>query len=186
MNTPPLDGVHGGAVLAASEALDLQQQFDALNRHMRAVFELAPVAIWITDGDYIVFANRACADLFGAASQALVGRSIYALLAPLSQASVRHTVAQALHGHARADREREDRPARRELREVEIASPALPDHGRTVVQMVITDITQRQRQARWSAATARNCAACRPAWWRRARRSAAASRASCTTNWASG
>jgi len=35
-----------------------------------------------------------------------------------------------------------------ETREVEIASAALPDHGRTVVQMVITDITQRQRQAR--------------------------------------
>ena len=33
-----------------------------------------------------------------------------------------------------------------QARDVEIASAALPDHGRTVVQMVVTDITERQRQ----------------------------------------
>jgi two-component system, NarL family, sensor histidine kinase UhpB len=63
----------------------LQQQIDALNRRMRAVFDLAPVAIWISDGDRIVFAKRACAALFGASErEALIGRSIYALLAPES------------------------------------------------------------------------------------------------------
>jgi signal transduction histidine kinase len=33
-------------------------------------------------------------------------------------------------------------------REVEIAAAALPDHGRSVVQMVITDVTQRQQLLR--------------------------------------
>jgi len=74
----------------------LQQQIDLLNRRMRAVFELAPVAIWITDVDRIVFANCACAALFGASErEALIGRSIYDLLAPESCDAVRQTMAQA-------------------------------------------------------------------------------------------
>jgi PAS domain S-box-containing protein len=128
----------------------LQQQIDALNRRMRAVFELAPVAIWITDGDRIVFANRACAGLFGAAEREdLIGRSIYELLAPESCDPVRQTVAQALQGELNAPTIHE-RIARLDgnLRDVVIAIASLPDHGRTVVQMVITDITERARESR--------------------------------------
>jgi two-component system sensor histidine kinase UhpB len=149
LNTPP-DGVHDGAVPAVSEAVDLQQQLDALNRHMRAVFELAPVAIWIADSDRIVFANRACATLFGAADrEALIGRSIYELLAPSSCEPVRRTVAQALQGDAPVPTINE-RIARMDgrMREVVIAVAGMPDHGRTVLQMVITDITERAQESR--------------------------------------
>jgi PAS domain S-box-containing protein len=133
-----------------SQEQGLRDQLDALNQHMRTVFELAPVAIWITQGDRIVFANRACAVLFGAAArEELIGRSIYALLTPDSHEPVRRTVAQAL-----AD----DRPAPAlseriarldgQVREVVIAVAALPDHGHTAVQMVITDVTERAQERR--------------------------------------
>ena len=133
-----------------SHEQELQYQIEALNRRMRAVFELAPVATWITDGDRIVFANRACAALFGAAErEALIGRSIYELLAPESREAVRQTVAQALQAEALPPTLHE-RIARLDgrLRDVVIAVASLPDHGRTVVQMVITDITERARESR--------------------------------------
>ena len=133
-----------------SHEQELQHQIEALNRRMRAVFELAPVATWITDGDRIVFANRACAALFGAAErEALIGRSIYELLAPESREAVRQTVAQALQAEALPPTLHE-RIARLDgrLRDVVIAVASLPDHGRTVVQMVITDITERARESR--------------------------------------
>jgi len=133
-----------------SREQDLQQQIDALNRRMRAVFELAPVAIWITEGDRIVFANRACAALFGSSQrEALIGRSIYDLLAPESCDAVRRAVSAALRGEVAAPTINE-RIARLDgdLRDVVIAIAGLPDHGRTVVQMVITDVTERALESR--------------------------------------
>jgi PAS domain S-box-containing protein len=128
----------------------LQQQIEAVNQRMRAVFDLAPVAIWITDGDHIVFANHASAALFGATGrQALIGRSIYELLAPDSVDAVRRTMAQAVQDQPVAPIVHE-RIARLDgrLRDVVIAVAGLPDHGRTVVQMVITDVTERARESR--------------------------------------
>jgi PAS domain S-box-containing protein len=133
-----------------SEEQSLRHQIDALNQHMRTVFELAPVAIWITDAGRIVFANVACAELFGAARrEQLIGRPIDALMAPESLPAVHALVARALA---------EDRPvpAVHErvvrldggARDVVIAVAALPDHGRTTVQMVITDITERAEERR--------------------------------------
>jgi PAS domain S-box-containing protein len=133
-----------------SQENELQQQIDTLNLRMRAVFEVAPVAIWITSDDRIVFANRACAALFGSQdSDALIGRTFYELLAPESCDSVRRTMAQALQGGTLAPSIHE-RIACLDgsLRDVIIAVASLPDHGRTVVQMVITDITERARENR--------------------------------------
>lgn len=131
-----------------SEEQGLKAEIDALKRRMRAIFELAPIAIWITRDDHIVFANRACLALFGASdAAALVGKSIYTLLQPESHRSVRHKVAQALASDAPVPIVSE-RIARLDgtLRDVEIAIAGLPDHGRTAVQMVIADITERARE----------------------------------------
>lgn len=133
-----------------SREQDLQQRIDALNKRMRAVFELAPVAIWITEDERIVFANRTSAALFGSSEgEALVGRSIYELLAPESCDAVRRAVAAALSGDVAAPTINE-RIARLDghLRDVVIAISGLPDHGRTVVQMVLTDVTERARESR--------------------------------------
>ncbi|HEY8710679.1 MAG TPA: PAS domain S-box protein, partial [Burkholderiaceae bacterium] len=132
-----------------SEEQGLQAEIEAMKQRMRAVFELAPVAIWITEGDHIVFANRACAALFGAADHtALIGWSIYSLLRPQSHAAVRQRVTQALasDGPVPMVNERIVRFDGTE-REVVIAVAGLPDHGRTTLQMVISDITERSRES---------------------------------------
>jgi two-component system sensor histidine kinase UhpB len=126
----------------------LHEELRALQQRLRAVFELAPVALWIADNDRIVFANRAAVQLLGA-QHSLLGESVYALLRPESHAELRRQVAGALAGateaglvHGRLVR------ADGDDREVEIALAALPDHGRTTVQMVVADVTQRRAAAR--------------------------------------
>ena len=136
-----------------SQERDLHEEVAALTRRFRTVLEMAPVAMWISEGDHVAYANRAAFELFGVQpGQSLVGRSIYALLHPDAHADLRAQISSAIAGEA-ATPVVSGAIARfdGELREVEIASAALPDHGHTVVQMVITDITQRQRQVRHEA-----------------------------------
>ncbi|MES2088628.1 MAG: PAS domain S-box protein, partial [Pseudomonadota bacterium] len=126
----------------------LASQIQALKQAMRAIFELAPVAIWITEGDTIVYANRSSAALFGAHDrEALVGQSIYALLKPESHASVRQQIDEALSNGIPIPMLSE-RIARMdgEVRDVMIAVAALPDHGQTAAQMVISDVTERMQE----------------------------------------
>jgi PAS domain S-box-containing protein len=111
---------------------------------------MSPVAIWITDRDHVAFANRAAFELFGVREgDHLVGRSVFTLLHPESHTALRQQMALAIAGQstptvvsgtiARLDGQ---------VREVEIAAAALPDHGKTIVQMVITDVTHRQQLVR--------------------------------------
>ena len=127
----------------------LRFEIDALRRGFRTVVEMAPNAMWIAESERIVFVNRACVALFGAASpEQLLGRSIYELLDEASRDAVRAEVARALAAKSGAPLlveriERLDGTPR----DVEIAVAALPDHGRTTLQMVISDITQRRRES---------------------------------------
>jgi two-component system, NarL family, sensor histidine kinase UhpB len=126
----------------------LRVENELLRTRMRAIFSLAPIAIWITHDETIAFANQACATLFGAPrGEALVGRPIYPLLCPESHEPVRNAVAKAQSGGSAVVlvSERIARPDG-SVREVEIAVAALPDHGRTAVQMVLTDVTERSRE----------------------------------------
>jgi two-component system sensor histidine kinase UhpB len=132
---------------------DLRARFDALWWRFQEVFELSPTAVWIIEGERIVFANKACVVLFGAASrEALTGRSIYALLRPESHAAVRREVGHVFTPgitpallHERIER------LDGAVRYVEIALAPLPDHGRTRLQMVLSDVTQRRSEALESA-----------------------------------
>lgn len=131
-----------------TEESGLREELNALKQRFQAIFELSPNAIWITEGETIVFANRACFSLFGArGGDHLLGKSIYELLRPESHVAVRQQVDQALAGNTSATIE--ERIARLDgsTRDIEIAVAALPDHGQTTVQMVITDITQRKADA---------------------------------------
>ncbi len=130
-----------------SEVCGLRAAVDNLKSQMRAIFTLAPVAIWITEGDHITFANRACHALFGATDEdKLVGRSIYSLLAPASATPIRQKVLEALAGELPVVVVQE-KILRLDgvTRQIELVLARLPDHGETAVQMVITDITERVR-----------------------------------------
>lgn len=142
---PALPGTTGGA------------EADALRDTFRILADLAPVAIWVTEADHIVYANRACASLFGALDPGqLRGRSVYSLLSPDSHEVVRAGVAATLaSGEPQTSLNERIHRLDGSLREVEIAVSGLPDHGRTTVQMVINDITERRREQRVAEATQR-------------------------------
>ncbi|MCW5613126.1 MAG: PAS domain S-box protein [Rubrivivax sp.] len=160
----PVDMAVGGGVqrlLAAlvrdlGEEQQLRDQVERLQLRLDAILELAPIAIWVADGDRIVFANRAAGQLLGRDSgHALVGHQVYELLAPQAREALREQVTRALAGEtglpplpARiAPPAGAQRAAAGDERELEIAVAALPDHGRTTVQMVVADVTQRRREA---------------------------------------
>jgi two-component system sensor histidine kinase UhpB len=128
----------------------LTDAIEKLSQQMRTVFERAPIAIWITDGEQIAFANRACGKLFGVHSpDALVGQSIQGRLHVDAhdsgfkwpqEGAVDDEESVMLTGTVtRPDGSR---------REVEIAVTPMPDHGREFVQMVIVDTTQRSLERR--------------------------------------
>ncbi len=131
-------------VLDMSEQRQLRDEIENFQRRLRSVFELAPVAIWIADSDRIVFANQAAERLFGS-EEPIVGQPLYGLLATGSHEAVRIQVARALAGEREVEMVHGDiARADGTKREVEIAVAALPDHGRTTVQMVVADVTQRR------------------------------------------
>lgn len=133
-----------------SHEQQLHALIDRLSRHMRSLFDLLPVAIWVTEGEAVVYANPACARLLGVAQrEALVGQSIDRFQDPAVHDLVRQTVARALaeqetvfplHGRI----VRPDGASR----EVEMVVAALPDRSRTLVQMILSDITEQVQERR--------------------------------------
>ncbi|KRB96876.1 hypothetical protein ASE11_15875 [Hydrogenophaga sp. Root209] len=122
---------------------------EKLNLRLRSVFERAPVAIWITEKDRVVFANRACAHLIGLESpEQLVGLSIFELLSPASHEPVRGKLKNLAQEEGVSVLMGAIRRGDGSLREVEMVVAVLPDHERSFVQMVINDITQRSREKR--------------------------------------
>ncbi|MDL2338335.1 MAG: PAS domain S-box protein [Pseudomonadota bacterium] len=127
---------------------DLKAEIDSLTDKMQSIFDLAPIAIWITDGDSIVYANPVCTELFAAPDRtSLVGRSIYTLLQPDSHAPVRRKMAKVWSSNAPVSLVHEQ-IARLDgtSRHVDIAMATLPCPDRTVLQMVITDVSRRTQE----------------------------------------
>jgi two-component system, NarL family, sensor histidine kinase UhpB len=159
----------------SSDAFALEGQLAALERRMRAVFELSPSAIWICDDDVLTYANRAAARLFGVATiDTLIGQRVWTLLDNDSHALLRQAIERTLSsdcGSATSLDPLEGRALRSgdlgargkqtigtivagrltrsdgQRREIEIALAALPDHGHRTVQMVVSDVTDRRREA---------------------------------------
>ncbi|HRI18468.1 MAG TPA: PAS domain-containing protein, partial [Burkholderiaceae bacterium] len=74
----------------------LREALESVRRRFEAVFELLPNALWIAEGDRIVFANRACEALFAAPTRAhLLGRPLHGLMAEGSQAGLRAAMTEA-------------------------------------------------------------------------------------------
>ena len=143
----------GPGEFVTAQMLDLSRQpglLVQLTTRLRNIIDLAPTAIWITEGEQIVFANRACATLFGAIDRKqLLSRSIFSLLTPDSHGRARRAIAHALSSDT-ATPLVTGRIVRLDgtEREVEIALTALPDHGKTTLQMVISDVTEKVRTER--------------------------------------
>ena len=136
-------GAHRLVTAQLRDLSDLRNRMASFTERMRSIIDLAPLAVWITDGDRIVYANRASATLFGATDpQGLLGRSIYSLLRPESHAAERHSLSLMLgtDGTAPVINERIVR-LDGQARDVEIALTALPRHGTTTLQIVISDVT---------------------------------------------
>lgn len=119
-------------------------------RQLRALIELAPIAVWVAEADRVVFANRAAGKLMGLESgEALVGRSVYTLLNLSDHEELSRCVAAAVEREGQVETLQAHLLGHdQEAREVEIALAALPDHGRTTVQMVVSNISQRNRELR--------------------------------------
>jgi two-component system, NarL family, sensor histidine kinase UhpB len=132
-----------------SEVRALQAELDRSRSRVRAVFELSPVALWIADNGRVIFANGAAARLFNAANgEALLGRSIFDLVAPPEHDTLRQRMTQVLGDKGAVARfESHLVDADGEQRDFEIALAALPEHGRTTVQLVVSDVTQHRRAA---------------------------------------
>jgi len=117
-------------------------------RQFLAVIDLLPTAIWVAEGEHIRHANAAALRLMNASSKdEVVGRPVHSMLRTEAHEALRRQTSAALahpgeHSSLHATLRRPDGTPR----EVEIALTALPDHGRTTVQMVIHDVTQRQRE----------------------------------------
>ena len=134
-----------------SQEQALQDEVEALTRRFRTVLDMAPVAMWICEGDHVAFANRAALELFGGdrATSSSAARSTRCCIptrttrcagrsrGPSPARRRRRWCTGAIARLRRRSRARSRSPPRR-----------CPTTARTVVQMVITDITQRQRQAR--------------------------------------
>ena len=126
----------------------LKAEVDAMKQRMREIFDLAPVAIWITENERVVFANHACDSLFGAVDgNSLVGRSVYELLSAESHESLRLNMALALAGRL-IHTPLTERIARLDggTRLVDIALSPLWGEGQAL-QMVFTDVTEKIRVA---------------------------------------
>lgn len=115
---------------------------------MLPLFDRAPVAILATARRHrIVFANPACAQLFGVGEVAsLLGRSASALLHPSSRPAFRRAVARTTPGKPQAVRAAIER-ANGERRRLEMSIVAVPEHGAGAVQMVISDVTEDECEA---------------------------------------
>ncbi|WP_172823095.1 PAS domain-containing sensor histidine kinase [Hydrogenophaga sp. RAC07] len=130
-----------------SELSRMSSVIEQLNQRLRALFERAPVAIWITERDRVVFANQACAQLIGLPDPAhLIGRSIFEVLSPPSHEQVRSKLRDIERDEGVSMVVGSIQHADGSVRDVELVVAVLPDHERSFVQMVINDITQRSRE----------------------------------------
>jgi len=140
------------AMMSDLSATDgLRSEVTKLSERVRTVLDLTPVAIWIVDDEQVVYGNRAAVQLFGAADREhLIGRSIYTLLHARGHVSLRAHL-RLINPNTNAQPTIISGTLLRgdgQTREVDIATSALPDHGQTVLQMVIIDVTESQRQVR--------------------------------------
>lgn len=109
----------------------------------RALAESSPLGIFVTKRDQVILVNPACAELFGASSDDLIGKSALGLFHPDSQDSVRERICE--------DAENVPLIEVRIVRldgtpvDVEASASVLVDQGVNAIQVVLRDITERKK-----------------------------------------
>jgi len=125
----------------------LRNEIDVMTRRLYAALDATPVAVWITQDERIEYANRAAALLLGEPhGDALQGRSLASLLPAATLEDLRSQVLpreSAWAVRVPGQLKRGDGA----IRDIEIVLAPLPDHGHSVLQMVIDDVTERRRAA---------------------------------------
>lgn len=128
----------------------LRGEVDLMTRRLFAALDATPVAVWITEDERIVYANRIAARLAAVPDgEALRARMLDSLLTPATLAALRAATAEGALD-ASDPTVRVPGQLRREdaaLRDIEIVLAPLPDHGHAVVQMVVDDVTEQRRHA---------------------------------------
>ncbi|MCV2371325.1 PAS domain-containing sensor histidine kinase [Roseateles oligotrophus] len=126
---------------------DLRSELADMKHQFRRLFELAPIAMLITEDDTIVFANRSCLALLGASRpEQIIGRAVFELLHDDSHAVLKQQMQRALRVPAGSLCILSEQITRLDggLRKVEIAIATLPGAHRSTVQMVLSDITEQE------------------------------------------
>ncbi|MEQ1803832.1 MAG: ATP-binding protein [Burkholderiaceae bacterium] len=123
----------------------VRHELRAAQRRFELVFEMAPVAFCILDGERVIATNRAFETLFDRpAGSSSRETSIYALLGSEARPQLEPLLAQAAAECAGDPIVHEcalTLSAGRRVLEVGVA--ALPDAGRCTLQMVVSDVTKR-------------------------------------------
>jgi PAS domain S-box-containing protein len=118
---------------------------DSEERYRRLV-ELSPDAILVhADGSY-VFANPAAARFFGAAApEELCGKPVLDLVYPPHRDQLRERMQQALRGKTTKPREFQIMRLDGRAVDVEVAGVGITYQGKSAVQIVMRDVTERKR-----------------------------------------
>lgn len=140
-----------------SEVEQLRVFAERLNRRMESLFDLVPAAVCTLDGDAVVYANRACAQLFHCGSvQTMVGRCIEMCVSPADQPRVKRWLRSQQENDAQATSlnctiERCDGTHG----DVEMVALAVPEPGSHLLQVVMNDVTRVSNEKRQLAASRR-------------------------------
>jgi len=114
----------------------------------RLLVEGCPDAIWINRGGRIVYANRAALHLLGATRpDEVLGLTPFDLILPDYHSSLRARIRRLIEEGEPTVPLALERVVRRDgtVRDVEIAASAFMDHGVRSIQVVLRDVTERQR-----------------------------------------
>jgi PAS domain S-box-containing protein len=123
----------------------LRHEVDVMTRRLYTALDATPVAVWIVQDERIAYANLAAAQLLAVPDPgALCGMALAAVLPAPTVQMLREQLRRAnavarVPGHlVRSDGQR---------REIDIVVAPLPDHGHSVLQMVLDDVTERSQAA---------------------------------------
>jgi PAS domain S-box-containing protein len=112
----------------------------------RSLVELSPDAILVHDGSSYMYANPAAARLFGAATpEELWGKPVLDLLHPLYWDQARERIKKALGGETTELREMQILSLDGRPVDVEVTGVGITYQGKSAVQIVMRDITERKR-----------------------------------------